>query len=200
MKTKIIYRKYNDGGNSPIPYKPDYKSPLDSVIDVLMSQPEYKGKDKKYFTDALDKIAYTESLDKNVKQVKGPAEGYFQIEPDTRKTGYKRLNNFNKKYNTNIIIPKVKDSRNLSREDQAALTLINLTRGGYSLPDFKDTKNVWLNRHWAGPKKDKEIRSKHYDSAMNEMKRKAVDKPYTGLMSKIIEKYDNKLEKPKSTL
>lgn len=175
MEIKKSYRSF--GPEDLIVKEP--MSNLDALIYKLLQQPEYKGKDKQYFLDALEKIAFVESKNQNIKQIGGgPGRGYFQIEKPTLETGYNRLKQLRKTLGVNLNIPKVDDARELSFEDQAAITLANLTRGGYSLPDFGDTKTVWLERHWAGPEHQREQRARHYEEAIN-----------------YLEKYGSKLKK-----
>jgi hypothetical protein len=155
------------------------------VDNLIKTYPQYKQYKKEDFLGMLDTIAQVESKNKNIKQQPtGPGRGYFQMETSSAETAQKRLMNIFKdlqsKGVTDIDTPAFnKDFTQLKNKDDQALHVIanmigaagakRKATGKEVYVNPKDTKNSWLDFHWAGPEADKPARIKHYESTVKKM-------------------------------
>ncbi len=132
------------------------------------------------FGSMLDSIAQVETKNKNIKQDSGgPGRGYYQLENRSMPTAINRYNNYKKllKEQQNIDLPEINmpinnDARKLTKDEQAALSLANMS-AAYSnkigskkqtVPlDPTRTMETWINYHWAGKDKYKEDRMEHWN-------------------------------------
>lgn len=134
--------KFQDGGK------------LDIVIDKFLQLPAYKDYDRQDFLNMLDTIAEVESGDKNIRQIGGgPGRGHFQMEPDALSVGYKRLENLNNEIGLDVEIPRTDDVMTLTRDEQAALTLINMHKNARKNGNYLEptkVEDMWIRNHWIG--------------------------------------------------
>lgn len=132
------------------------------VIKHLKTLPAYKNYKEEDFYRMLDKIAITESKNKNVRQKSnntsgvGPGRGYFQVEPNTYKsTMINSIKDLEKDAGSSFDIPKAKGNNvmNLNRDTQAALVLANLHKRARAWGKYLDPtkpRKMWIDYHWAG--------------------------------------------------
>ena len=155
------------------------------VDNLIKTYPQYKQYKKEDFLGMLDTIAQVESKNKNIKQQPdGPGRGYFQMETSSAETAQKRLMNIFKELKskgvTDIDTPAFnKDFTQLKNKDDQALHVIanmigaagakRKATGKEVYVNPKDTKNSWLDYHWAGPEADRPARIKHYESTVKKM-------------------------------
>jgi hypothetical protein len=159
---------------------------LDETIDALLSLPQYKQYSRDEVVSYLDSVSYHESRGKNVKQMGGgPATGYFQIEQNSLPFTIEGLGILSRKSGKPITNLSAKRAMDLTREEQAALTLAHGYRQAIAYKtamNFKDPKNTWLDTHWVGKRDNtyqrvRAERAASWDRAMQERKGKVDPLP-----------------------
>lgn len=128
------------------------------------------------FIQMTDSISKVESGDKNIPQAnQGPGKGYYQMEIGTVPTALKRLFNYKnilQDPKLQVPTPRNNDVSTLNKDDQATLMLSNMaakyaadSKINPKVPVLSplDSKNAWLNYHWAGDPVAKQARSTHWD-------------------------------------
>lgn len=140
------------------------------------------------FISMMDSIGQVESKDKNIQQITnkglGPANGYFQIEQKTTPTAFQRYRNYQGWMKDEVSLPNIKyksdDVRNLSRDQQSALSLANMAA---SYKDKLDngtdigplnpfhTMETWLAYHWKGNESEVPKHIKNWNNTFPQAKR-----------------------------
>lgn len=145
----------------------------------------FKGLKPDDFLLMLDSIAQVETKNRNIKQDSGgPGRGYYQVEKETMPIAKKRYDYYReimkKDSLPNISIPKNNDATKLSKDDQATLVLSNMN-AAYANKRLKNPKaapltplnsrDAWINYHWAGSEKDKQDRINHWNETFPDAKK-----------------------------
>jgi len=152
---------------------------LASGLQKLDRYKEYKPEE---FMDMLGMIRQVESRDANIAQSGGgPGRGYYQFEPTSAKTAYKRAKTLASELKdltgVEVKLPKKFDENfmNLDKDTQSFYTLSNLVKAATARrevdPNYKfnprEAGNAWFDLHWAGESshpEDVPVRIKHWNT------------------------------------
>jgi hypothetical protein len=177
--------KVSNSGEKVSKYKGEF--PLTySLAEGLRNVPRYSNSAPDDFFDLLNRIAITESRDKNIEQVRGPGRGYYQFEPPSAITAKNRAAQIQKDLKDlgyDLTLPQNFDTNfmNLSKDEQAFYALSNLIkvasakRGNnpnYKI-DFSNPGKAWFDLHWAGSLEHPEAipeRIEHWNSRNPDLK------------------------------